>query len=141
MLTKKYLLASFFSLLLTATMCVPAVLAIGDKVPLKLLQPDVIVDTEEQADRTAEGYGNDTNETTMTQIVADILGVFFGLLGTIFVVLMVLGGYHWMTAAGRAEKVEKAQHTIKVAIIGIIIIASAYAITYWVFARLPDASR
>ena len=135
---KKYFLTSFFSLFLMAVVCVPAALAIGEIKQQGLLDQNVIVDMEDQGDRTASGYGNDTNETTMTQIVANLLNVFFGLLGTIFVVLLVLAGYNWMTAAGRAEKVEKAQHTIKVAIIGLIIIASAYAITYFLFARLPD---
>lgn len=116
------------------------VLAIGSKVQLDLLRQDTILDIKEQGDRTANSFGNKTDETTLTQFVADLLNVFFGLLGTIFVILIVYSGYLWMTASGNAEKVSKAQSTIKVAIIGLIIVASAYAIAYFIFARLPDAS-
>jgi amino acid transporter len=117
------------------------VLAIGTKVQLDLLNKNTIIDIQDQGDRSASAFGNKTNETTLTQYVADILNVFFGLLATIFIVLIVYAGYTWMTAAGNAEKVTRAQGTIKVAIIGIIIIASAYAITYFLFARLPDSSQ
>ena len=108
--------------------------------PLNLLNTNVVNDINNQAQYTANGYDvQNTNETTMTQIVADILNVFFGLLGTIFIVLIVVAGYKWMTAAGNDDKVSEALHTIRVAVIGLAIIAAAYAITYFVFSRLPNA--
>lgn len=129
------------TLVLTILFVPNFVLAIGSKVQLDLLSKNTIIDIGDQGNRSGSAFGTKTNETTMTQFVADILNVFFGLLGTIFIILLVYGGYTWMTASGNSEKVEKAQATIKVAVIGIIIIASAYAITYFLFARLPDASR
>ncbi len=138
---KKIIFAKNFlaALGVLALLAPQAVWAIGKITPLQLLDQNTVIDIQDQGDRTASGYGNTTNETTLTQYVADIINVFFGLLGTIFIILLVLGGYRWMTAAGNEEKVEKAQRTIRVAVIGIIIIASAYVITYFVFSRLPDA--
>lgn len=134
----KQLLAT---LILTVLFVPNFVLAIGTKVQLDLLNKNTIIDIQDQGDRSASAFGNKTTATTFTQFIADIINVFFGLLGTIFIILMVYGGYTWMTASGNSEKVTKAQNTLKVAIIGIIIIASAYAITYFIFARLPDASQ
>lgn len=72
-------------------------------------------------------------DASLTQIVAQIIQVFLSLLGIIFVVLMILGGYNWMTAQGDESKVEKAKSTIQKAVIGLIIIVASYSITYTVF--------
>ena len=62
---------------------------------------------------------------------------FLGLLAIIFIILMILAGYNWMTAGGEEQKVTKAKDTIQAAIIGLIIIVAAYAITFFVFKYLP----
>ena len=90
-------------------------------------------------DVTHQAYNPATNATSLYEIIAQVIALFLGLLGTIFVILIVIAGYNWLTAAGKKEKIEKAQATIRTAIIGLVIIASAYAITYWIFARLPDS--
>lgn len=130
----------FLSLAILLSFSPQAVFAIGKAVNINLFDRNTLQDMQDQGERTAVAYGNTTNETTLTQYVADVINVFFGLLGTIFIILVIVAGYNWMTAAGNADKVSKAQTTLKVAIIGIIIIASAYAITYFVFKRLPDSS-
>ncbi len=70
-------------------------------------------------------------------IVANIISVVLGLLGILFVVLMIFSGYQWMTAGGNEETVKKAQGRIKNAIIGLIIVVMAYAVTAFVFKSLP----
>lgn len=73
----------------------------------------------------------------VSSIVAAVIQAFLGLLGIIFIVLIVMAGYKWMNAAGNEEKVQEAKDTIRRAIIGLIITVSAYAITYFVFTNLP----
>ncbi|PIT94527.1 hypothetical protein COT98_03370 [Candidatus Falkowbacteria bacterium CG10_big_fil_rev_8_21_14_0_10_39_9] len=70
------------------------------------------------------------------EIVAIIIRMALGLLGIIFLVLLVMGGYQWMTAGGSEEQVEKAQSRIKNGIIGLVIVLAAYAITAFVFTHL-----
>lgn len=72
-------------------------------------------------------------------VVAIAIRGFLGLLGVIFVILIIIAGYNWMTAAGDEEKIKKAGQTIRSAIIGLLIIVAAYAITYFVFRNLPGA--
>lgn len=71
------------------------------------------------------------NISTAT-VVGEIIRIFLSLLGAIFIGLMIYGGYEWMMARGSAEQVDKARETIKNAIIGLIIVVAAYAITYFV---------
>lgn len=78
--------------------------------------------------------------TTVGGIVAIAINVVLSLLGIIFVILLIYGGVLWMTAAGNEEQVRKAIGLIKTAVIGLIIIVSAYSITYFVFSSLNEAT-
>ncbi len=64
--------------------------------------------------------------------IGDIIGIFLSFLGVIFLILMLHAGYNWMTAAGDEEKITKAKDTIRAAIIGLIIIVAAYALSIFV---------
>ena len=75
--------------------------------------------------------------TSIGGIIAKTIQVFLSFLGIIFVVLLIFGGYNWMTAGGNEEKVTKAKQTIYRALIGLVIVASAYSITYFVLTNLP----
>jgi len=77
---------------------------------------------------------------SVDSIVANIISIFLGLLGIVFVVLLIYAGFQWMTAEGNEEKVEKAKATITRAIIGLAIVIAAYAITYFVFNSLNSAA-
>ena len=78
------------------------------------------------------GY-NSSDEYTLSKIAGTAVYAFLSLLGVIFIVLMIYGGYTWMTASGDEEKVKKAQQTIKTAIIGLIIVVGAYVIWDFIF--------
>jgi hypothetical protein len=69
--------------------------------------------------------------------IATFLGSFAGaalaLSGSIFLFLIIYGGIYIMTAAGNQEKIKKGKDVIVWAIIGAVILGSAYAITRVVF--------
>jgi hypothetical protein len=81
------------------------------------------------------GAGYETG-ATIEQQVGSLISVALSFLGVIFLLLMIYGGYMWMTAAGNDENVKKAQSLIKAAVIGVIIVTSAYAISYFVISKL-----
>ncbi len=74
--------------------------------------------------------------TPLPKLVGRYIRIFLGLLGVIFAVLMIYGGYNWMTSFGKSEKVDKAKDTIVDATIGLIIVLAAYAITGFVVGEL-----
>jgi hypothetical protein len=53
----------------------------------------------------------------------------FGLIGIIFLVWIILGGWWWMTASGNEERIDKAKKTILHSSIGLGIIFMARIIT------------
>ena len=92
-----------------------------------------------QADalRQKAGFEEYSQGEGVGKIIAIIIKGFLSLLGVIFIILILIGGYNWMTAAGEEEKIKKAKDTLRRAIIGLLIVVSAYAITYFVFTYLP----
>ncbi|MFA4833730.1 MAG: hypothetical protein WC619_02675 [Patescibacteria group bacterium] len=85
-----------------------------------------------EAFRGKSGFAAATG-SSFAGILAVVIQAFLGLLGVIFLVLMITAGYKWMTASGNEEKMTEAKETIWRAVIGLIITVSAYAITYFVF--------
>ena len=122
----------FLSFLLIFVLCVIRVSAQG---PLSDYS-----DLKEMAEDMGDKAGFDTGitpDTGVGDIAELVIEGFLSLLGVIFIILMIIAGYNWMSAAGDEQKVQKAKDTIKRAIIGLIIIVSAYAITYFVFDHMP----
>ncbi len=78
--------------------------------------------------------------TDLITIIGRIIDVFLGLLGIVFLVLLLYAGFLWMTAGGAAEQVEKAKGLIRNAVIGLVIITSAFAITTFVLNALTNAT-
>ena len=73
-------------------------------------------------------------------LVGNIISIALGILGLIFLVLTVYGGYIWMIARGDEAKVEKAKETMTNSVIGLAIVLGAYAITYFVVSGLTQST-
>jgi len=111
-----------------ANLCLAAAVS-----PLK----DDAAEIKRQADALAGNTGAGFNTSMdVTNIVGNFITGFLALLGIIFIVLIILAGYNWMTAAGEEEKVNKAKDTLTRAIIGLVITVGAYAISQFVMDRL-----
>lgn len=82
--------------------------------------------------------GTGTADVRVT--VANVIRVAMGLLGIVAVVIILIGGFTWMTAGGNDEKVGEAKKWIFSGIIGLIIVLSAYAIASFVITNLLNAT-
>ncbi|OGF26244.1 hypothetical protein A2303_03540 [Candidatus Falkowbacteria bacterium RIFOXYB2_FULL_47_14] len=86
--------------------------------------------------QTATGLGN----TDPRVIVANVIRIALGFLGVIAVVLIMYGGWLWMTSNGNAAQLEKAKKTLVAAVIGLIIILMSFAIASFVLNSLLSAT-
>ena len=98
-------------------------------------QADSIQD-QSSAFRQEAGFSGDVS---IGGVVATVIKAAMGFLAIIFIVILIINGFKWMTAGGNEEQVKQAQQAIKRAIIGLIIVVAAYSITYFVFDVLSDA--
>jgi hypothetical protein len=82
------------------------------------------------------GYVTGDAALTVPQIIGTVIRVALSFLGAIFIALIIMAGYRWMTASGNEEDIKKAKGTIKQAIIGLCITLFSYAIWVFIFQRL-----
>jgi len=91
---------------------------------------------------TGLGYGTYTGLGTkdIREGVMTIVNVLLGFLGIIAILIVLYGGFLWMTAAGNEDKVDQAKKIITAGIIGLIIIFVSFAIASFVITSLIDAT-
>lgn len=89
---------------------------------------------------TAGAAGLATGATSLPALIGRIIAVGIGLVGVIFLVLMVYGGFLWMTARGDEQKVERSKELITAAVIGLVIVLAAYVITNFVVSNLISST-
>lgn len=78
--------------------------------------------------------------TDVRSTIASIIKVAMGLLGIVAVVIVLIGGFKWMTAGGNEDQVGEAKKWIFSGVIGLAIILSAYALASFVITQLITAT-
>ena len=73
------------------------------------------------------------SETFLDTTFGQLIAIFLGFLGAIFLVLIIYSGFQWMTAGGNEEKVEEAKKRILNASLGLGLVFFSYIITSIVF--------
>ena len=66
------------------------------------------------------------NRTSATEIIGVLIRGAMGIMGSITLLMLVWGGFQWLTSAGNTEKVEKGTSTMVWAVVGVIIVLSSY---------------
>lgn len=97
-------------------------------IPVMSIQAYEIPGLEE----TAGAAGINRYPTNPEEAVTRIIQWVLSFVGVIFLILMITGGFTWMTSGGNQEKINSARRTVASAAIGLIIVLSAYAITVYI---------
>jgi hypothetical protein len=108
-------------------------LFIGQIASAQLLSNTTELDAMTQTTKNAANLG----DMSVGQLVAQIIQVALGFLAIIFLILIIMAGFKWMTAGGNEEQIKKSTATIKAAVIGLVVVLAAYTITFFIFTQLP----
>lgn len=82
------------------------------------------------------GFDVSAEATPLESIIGTVINLILSFVGVLLFVLLIYGGFTWMTAQGNQDKVNKAKKIVTNSIIGLVITLSAYAISYFVISRL-----
>lgn len=118
-ITKKHILSFTFLMFLGLVLL---------SVSSPVLADDSLVNGQVSLKEIGMTYG-DATPVDIRTTVSRIIVVVLGFLGVIFIVLAVYAGFLYMTAAGNEEKTTKALDMLRNAVIGLIIVLMAWAIT------------
>jgi len=87
-------------------------------------------------------YGTYTGlgTTDLRITIMKIVRIFLGFVGIIAILIIMYGGYVWMTSAGNEEKISQAKKILTNAIIGLLIIFFAFAIVSFIINALQEGT-
>ncbi len=103
--------------------------------PLDLRASEVLTNL-----KTAAGGTGLITDQSPAGIISTVINALLGLLGTAFVVLIILGGFRWMTSRGNKDAIEEAKKTIVNATIGLAIVLASYIIVRFVIEAIVGAT-
>lgn len=80
---------------------------------------------------------NDINipKLDANSVLNGVLNTIYVAAGIIAVVAIILGGYRYVVSSGDATSITKAKNMILYAVIGLIVIIAAFAVTWFVIGR------
>ncbi|PJA92486.1 MAG: hypothetical protein CO133_02940, partial [Candidatus Komeilibacteria bacterium CG_4_9_14_3_um_filter_37_5] len=64
------------------------------------------------------------------ELVGSIVQIGLGLIGALFLILVIISGIQWMTAGGNTDKINKARQRLINSVIGLGIVLVAWVIVY-----------
>lgn len=79
--------------------------------------------------------------TDIRIVIVRIINIALGFLGVIVLLIILYGGFVWMTSGGDEGKIETAKSIIKNGVIGLIIIIISFALTRFILTRLEQAAQ
>jgi len=96
---------------------------------------------QQNANRANKEIGLTQDNKPIQEIVVDFVRIGLGVLGVVFMVLIMYGGFIWMTSAGNQDSVSKAKKILVNSTIGLFIVIISYAISIWVFDAILESTR
>ncbi len=97
--------------------------------------------SKRQLEGTVRTQAGLTGSTDLPVIIGNIINVVLGFMGILLLGYLLYAGFLWMTAGGSEDQVKKAKSMIQQAIIGLIIIVAAFAISTFVLQSLINVTQ
>jgi cytochrome bd-type quinol oxidase subunit 2 len=85
---------------------------------------------------TGGDCGTSTGSGKITSTITTLVNIFSVLVGIVSVIMIIVGGFQYITSSGDSNKVTTAKNTIVYAIIGLVIVALAQFIVQFVLHKL-----
>lgn len=88
----------------------------------------------------SQGLNNTLANRDPRSVVGSIINMALGFLGVIAVVIILAGGFKWMTAGGNEDKVSEAKKLLGAGVIGLVIILAAWAVANFIIGSIYNAT-
>jgi len=104
-------------------------------------QPKTPADAIQCGTDQSAGVPSDTDAAgTLNNTVASIINLISVVVGVAAVIMIIVGGFRYITSAGNQESVKTAKNTIVYAIIGLVIVALAQVIVRFVLKETTSST-
>jgi len=127
--SKKFIIPILLTLIIISFLIMPA-----------LTSAQGLKNINQGIDTTAQSAGV-KGEANIVTLLGGVIQAVLGLIGLIFVVLIIYAGVQWMTAMGVEEKIAKAKKILTNSVIGLIIVMLAYSLAYFISVILESSAK
>lgn len=91
-------------------------------------------------DGTCDQGSIDAAKSSVSDIMTNVINIFSLVVGVVSVIMIIVGGFKYVTSGGGSEKVTSAKSTIMYAVIGLVIVALAQIIVRFVLAKIAPSN-
>ncbi len=126
------ILFSLFLIVFCASLVLP--------MTMNIQSANAVVNTEDLLNTTVMNQSG-LPQGDLKDTIMRIINVVLGFLGIVAIIIIVVGGFKWMTCGGSEEKTTEARGLIVAGIIGLAIILAAYAIANFVISQYLGAMK
>ncbi len=89
-------------------------------------------DSSADASGTASNCQDNTGSSSFNSVVHTVINLFSWIVGVISVIMIIVGGFKYITSGGKDSSVGSAKSTIMYALIGLVVVALAQVIVRFV---------
>jgi cytochrome bd-type quinol oxidase subunit 2 len=86
------------------------------------------------------GNCNDQASNSVSHLITVVVNVLSVIVGVVAVIMIIFGGFRYITSAGNPEGAKSARSTILYAIIGLVVVALAQLIVHFVLNKTTTAT-
>ena len=86
--------------------------------------------------KSASGSSDCTSSVSLTTVVRNAIKIFSILIGVVAVIMIMVGGFKYITSGGDSSSISSAKSTILYAIIGLVVAALSQAIVFFVLKKV-----
>jgi len=137
----KRIKASFVTLFALAFVAVPALVPAtvsADNIQDSLCSGINSATTGNAGDTSCGATGANGDNSTITNLLNKIVNIFTLVVGIIAVLMIIIGGFKYITSGGESSNISGAKNTIIYAIIGLVIVALAQIIVHFVVNKVTS---
>lgn len=132
---KQLITVAAFGLMVVAPVAVP----VSVSAATANIQDSLCTGTELQTTDTTCAASTADAGTNVNDLIADVVNIFSLIVGVVAVIMIIVGGFKYITSGGESSNVTGAKNTILYAIIGLVIVALAQFIVRFVLQRVTEA--
>lgn len=92
------------------------------------------------ASNTTQDCTTNANSNTLPNIVKNVINIFSWVVGAVSVIMLIWGGFKYITSGGDSGGVTAAKNTILYAIVGLVIVALSQVIVNFVLEKATTAT-
>jgi len=112
------------------------VLALSVAVATSVFQPSVAHAQIGAGVNATSNAAKTGNVTSADDLITTVINIFLYIIGAVSVIMIIYGGFKYVTSGGDSSGVTSAKNTILYAVIGLVVAVFAYIIVHFVLDKL-----